>query len=259
VTTEGRNLEITVVGSGTVVPRLERRQSCVVVRVGGRMLVFDLGSGAVRGMLRSGLDPLAVDRIFFTHFHPDHTVDAVPLLFAINYGAPEKRTRPLYVTGPESFLRFWGSVMEVWGAWMAGDHATLVSELPHECPSPIHLAGCRLSWAPAEHRSESIAYRLDAEGGAFVYSGDTEYSRSLVHLARDADTLLIECSFPDESPVPGHLTPSVVARIASEAGVRRVVLTHIYPAADEFDLKTEVGRGFEGEILVAEDGMELEV
>ena len=149
--------------------------------------------------------------------------------------------------------------MEAWGKWMAGDHATLLSELPQECPSPIDLAGCRLSWAPAEHRRESIAYRLDAEGGAFVYTGDTEYSGSVVELARGADTLLIECSFPDESPVPGHLTPSGVARIASEAGVRRVVLTHIYPAADELDLITEVGRGFEGEILVAEDGLKLEV
>jgi ribonuclease BN (tRNA processing enzyme) len=259
VTTEGRNMEITVVGSGTVVPRLERRQSCVVVRAGGQALVFDLGSGAVRGMLRSGLDPFVVDRIFFTHLHPDHTVDVVPLLFAINYGAPEKRTLPLYVTGPEPFLRFWRSVMEVWGEWMTGEHATLISELPQVCPSPIDLAGCRLSWAPAEHRRESIAYRLDAEGGAFVYTGDTEYSQSVVELARSADTLLIECSFPDEAPVAGHLTPSGVARIASEAGVRRVVLTHIYPAAEDLDLVTEVGRGFEGEILVADDGLEFEV
>jgi ribonuclease BN (tRNA processing enzyme) len=259
VTTEERTMEITVVGSGTVVPRLERRQSCVVVRAGGQTLVFDLGSGAVRGMLRSGLDPLVVERIFFTHFHPDHTVDVVPLLFAINYGAPEKRTLPLYLTGPEPFLRFWGSVMEVWGAWMAGDYATLVSELPQECSSPIDLAGCRLSWAPAEHRNESIAYRLDGASGAFVYTGDTEYSQSVIELARGADTLLVECSFPDDAPVPGHLTPSGVARIAREAGVRRVVLTHIYPAVEDLDLITEVGRDFDGEILVAEDGLEFEV
>ena len=230
-----------------------------MVRAGGQTLVFDLGSGALRGMLRSGLDPFAVDRIFFTHLHPDHTVDVVPLLFAINYGAPEKRTLPLYVTGPEPFLQFWDSVMKVWGDWMTGEHATLVSELPHECSSPIDLADCRLSWAPAEHRRESIAYRLDAHGGAFVYTGDTEYSESVVELARGADTLLIECSFPDESHVPGHLTPSDVARIASEAGVGRVILTHIYPAADELDLVTEVGRGFDGEVVVAEDGLEFGV
>ena len=248
-------MEITVVGSGTVVPRLERRQSCVVVEASGETFYFDLGSGAVRGMLRAGLDPFAVDRIFFTHFHPDHTVDVVPLLFSIKYGAEEERSRPLYLTGPQPFRAFWGSVTSVWGEFMLGDYPTHVCELPHECPSPLDLPGCRLSWAPAEHRPESIAYRLDGEEGSFVYTGDTEYSESVVDLARGAHTMLIECSFPDESPVPGHLTPSGVARIASEAGVRRVVLTHVYPAADELDLQAEVGRGFGGEVVVARDGL----
>ena len=248
-------MEITVVGSGTVVPRLERRQSCVVVEAAGETLFFDLGSGAVRGMLRAGLDPFAVDRIYFTHFHPDHTVDVVPLLFSINYGAEEERSRPLYLTGPKPFRAFWGSVTRVWGEFMLGDYPTRVSELPHECLSPLDLPGCHLSWAPAEHRPESIAYRLDSEEGSFVYTGDTEYSESVVDLARGAQTMLIECSFPDESPVPGHLTPSGVAEIASQAGVRRVVLTHVYPAADELDLRAEVGRGFGGEVVVAHDGL----
>jgi ribonuclease BN (tRNA processing enzyme) len=252
-------MQITVVGSGTVVPSLQRRQSCVVVRAGGETLVFDLGSGAVRGMLRADLDPFTVDRIFFTHFHPDHTVDAVSLLFSINHGSQEQRTRPLHVAGPEPFAEFWASLMKVWGKWMAGDYATLLSELPRECPSPMKLAGCHLSWTPAEHRHESIAYRLDAGGGAFVYTGDTEYSESVVELAREADTLLIECAFPDDAPVPGHLTPSGVASIASEAGVRRVVLTHIYPVTDLLDLVAEVSNGFDGEVIVAEDGLKLDV
>ncbi len=252
-------MEITVVGSGTVVPRLQRRQSCVVAETGGEMLVFDLGSGAMRGILYADLDPFSVDRIFFTHFHPDHTVDVVPLLFSIKYGAEEKRTRPLYLTGPEPFRSLWGSITDVWGEFMVGDYPTRVSELPHECPSPLDLPGCRLSWAPAEHRPESIAYRLETENGAFVYTGDTEYSESVVELARGARTLLIECSFPDGNPAPGHLTPSSVARIASEAGAERVVLTHIYPAADELDLPALVARGYDGEVLVAEDGFSFGV
>jgi ribonuclease BN (tRNA processing enzyme) len=252
-------MEITVVGSGTVVPRLERGQSCVVVESGGETLVFDLGSGAVRGMLHAGLDPFAVDRIFFTHFHPDHTVDVVPLLFSIKYGAEEERTRPLYLTGPEPFQNFWSSLTEVWGKWMVGEYPTRVSELPHECPSPIELSGCRLSWAPAEHRPESIAYRLDGEGGGFVYTGDTEYSGSVVELARGAHTLLVECSFPDDSPVPGHLTPSSAARIAAEAGVERVVLTHIYPSVDNAFLIPDVQRGYDGEVILAEDGFRFGV
>ena len=90
--------------------------------------------------------------------------------------------------------------MKVWGnGWLATTLRCSPS-FPSECPSPIELAGCHLSWAPAEHRHESIAYRLDAESGAFVYTGDTEYSESVVELARGADTLLIECAFPDEPP-----------------------------------------------------------
>ncbi len=246
---------VTVVGSGTVVPRLQRRQSCVVVEAGGETLVFDLGAGAVRGMLHAGLDPFAVDRIFLTHFHPDHTVDVVSLLFSINYGAEAERTRPLYLSGPEPFWSLWTSLRGAWGEFIVGDYPTRVSELPHECASPLDLRDCRLSWAPAEHRPESIAYRLETEGAAFVYTGDTEYSESVVELARGARTLLVECSFPDGRGTPGHLTPSSAARIASEAGVERVVLTHIYPAADKLDLSALVSRGCDAEVLVAEDGL----
>jgi ribonuclease BN (tRNA processing enzyme) len=252
-------VEITVVGSGTVVPRVSRHQSCVVVRAEEEALFFDLGSGAVRGMLRSGIDPFDVDRVFFTHFHPDHTVDIVPLLFAIKYGTEEERERPLTLYGPEPFEDFFGGVADVWGEWMLGDYPTEIRELAHTCPSPLTLPGLRVSWAPAEHRPESIAYRLDGENGSFVYTGDTEYAESVVELSKGAHTLLIECSFPDDAPVPGHLTPGGVASIAREAGVERVVLTHIYPSADVLDLTREVGRGFEGEVLVAEDGLEFNV
>ena len=251
-------MEITVVGSGTVVPRPERRQSCVVVRTdGGETLVFDLGAGAVRGMAATGLDPFATDRVFFTHFHPDHTLDAANLLFAMNYGTAEPRTRPLPVTGPEPFESFWASIMDVWGEWMAGGFPIRTRELPHTCDSPLELDGCRLTWAPAVHRPESIAYRLDGEAGAFVYTGDTEYSPSVVDLARGAHTLLIECSTPDDAPVPGHLTPSGVARTAHEAGVGRVVLTHLYPAVDDGRLPEAVERGFDGEVLLAHDGLRI--
>src|ERR687884_1968124 len=178
-------MQITIVGSGTVVPSLQRRQSCVVVRAGGETLVFDLGSGAVRGMLHAGLDPLAVDRVFFTHFHPDHTVDIVTLLFGINYGAQEEREKPLTLYGPEPFERFFGSVTDAWGEWMLGEYPMEISELPPTSPSPLELPALSVSWAPAEHRPESIAYRLETENGAtLVYTCDTEYSDCIVKLAR---------------------------------------------------------------------------
>jgi ribonuclease BN (tRNA processing enzyme) len=177
----------------------------------------------------------------------------------MNYGTDEPRTRPLNVTGPEPFEGFWASIMAVWGEWMAGGYPVHTKELPHVCHAPLELDGCRLTWAPAAHRPESIAYRLDGENGSFVYTGDTEYSESVVDLARGADTLLVECSMPDDAPVPGHLTPSGAARMAREAAVNRVILTHLYPPVDDGRLPAAVEKTFDGEVHVAHDGLRLSV
>jgi ribonuclease BN (tRNA processing enzyme) len=253
-------VRVTVVGTGTASLRLRRRQSCVVVETGAETLVFDLGFRAVRGMRRAGLDPAAVDRVFFTHFHGDHIVGVIPLLLSLRRGAKKPGVRPLAISGPEPFGRFWRSLFTgVRGGRLPGAYPTEVFELPRECRAPLELAGCNLTWAPAEHRPESIAYRLENGGRAFVITGDTGYAGSVVELAHGAHTLLIDCSFPDHRPVPGHLTPSGVARIASEAGVERVVLTHISPEAERLDLVSEVARGYAGEVIVAEDGLKLDV
>jgi phosphoribosyl 1,2-cyclic phosphodiesterase len=180
-------------------------------------------------------------------------------MFAFVYGAKQQREKPLYLYGPEPFRAFFGGITAVWGEWMLGEYPTEISELPHTCSSPLDFPGFGLRWAPAKHRPESIAYRLEGENGAFVYTGDTEYAETVVELARGAHTLLIECSFPDDAPVPGHLTPSGAARIAREAGVERVVLTHVYPQADALDLVAQVGRGYEGEVMMAEDGLKIVV
>jgi ribonuclease BN (tRNA processing enzyme) len=253
----GWKVEITVVGSGTVVPHSQRRQSCVVVQSGEVMMVLDLGSGAVRGMLHSGIDPFAVDHILLTHFHPDHTADLVPLLFSMNYGAPEPRTRPLSISAPYPFHSFWGSICGAWGEWLYGPYPLEITELPLRCPTPMEFANLEMSWTSADHRPESISYRLEGDGGAFVYTGDTGYAESVVALARGAHTLLVECSFPDEEAVPGHLTPSGAANVAAEAGVERVVLTHLYPSVENLGLASEVGKGFTGEVITAGDGLKL--
>ncbi len=252
-------MRLTTVGTGGVFPTTERRQSCAVVEAGDEILVFDLGNGAIRGMLHAGLDPLFVDRLFITHFHPDHTSDIPSLMFSMKYGMTEERTKPLHAVGPHPFEDFWDSLRGVWKGWMIPDFPLEIAELPVEAGHHMDLPCGTLSWTPAEHRPESIAYRLDAENGDFVYTGDTEYSESVVGLARGARTLLIECSAPDDAPIPGHLTPSSAARIASEAGVERVILTHLFPPVLELDLASEVGKGFDGEIIVAEDGMSLEI
>ena len=109
--------------------------------------------------------------------------------------------------------------------------------------------------APTNHTDASLAYRVEAEGRALVYSGDTDESDSLVDLAQGADLLVLECSNPFK--VPGHLTPAEAGRLAAKAGVARLVLSHFYPPCDEVDVVALAGAGFSGEIIRAEDGMRI--
>ena len=165
-------MKVTVVGTASL--RLRRRHSCVVVETGTETLVFDLGFRAVRGMRRAGIYPLGVDRVFFTHFHGDHTVDVVPFLFWRRFRAGgmardmgrDARSQPLFISGPEPFLRFWRS--RSWGKWLLSSLSAEVFELPRKHGGPLELPGCNLTWAPSDHRPESIAYRLDSELGSFV-------------------------------------------------------------------------------------------
>ena len=90
-----------------------------------------------------------------------------------------------------------------------------------------------------------------------VYSGDTDWSDSLIDLARGADLIILEASNPFK--VAGHLTPEEAGRLAEMAGVPRLVLTHIYPPGDAVDLVEEAGRSFTGEITIAEDGLRLDI
>jgi ribonuclease BN (tRNA processing enzyme) len=256
-------VDVTIIGTGTASLRFRRRQSCVVVETGAETLVFDLGFRAVRGMRSVGIHPSGVDRVFFTHFHGDHTVDVVPFLFRrrLGTGDPGRATpsRPFSMSGPEPFLRFWRWHSRYWGRWLLGGYPTEISELPRDHGGSLELPGCGLTWAPSDHRPESIAYRLDSDRGSFVYTGDTGYAESVVDLARGAHTMLIDCTFPDDRPFPGHLTPTGVARVASKAGVGRVILTHLSPQVERLDLVAEVASGYAGEVVVAEDGLRIEV
>ena len=114
--------------------------------------------------------------------------------------------------------------------------------------------------APVEHNPESIAYRITSPGGySVVYSGDTDYSESLIELSKDADILICESALPDDLRLKGHLTPSLAGDIATRAGVKKLVLTHFYPECDQTDIKQECRKTYDGPLVLAEDLMQIQV
>lgn len=251
-------MEICIIGSGTGVPSLRRASPATVIRCGSTTLLLDSGSGTLRRLLEGGIDFKEIDYLLYSHFHPDHTADLVPFLFASNYGGEEVRTRTLAIIGPAGMVRFYDKLQEAYGRWIVPQqYALSIQEMGS---SSLSCGDFTLQGFPLEHSEHSVGFRLTTGQGKVVcYSGDTDYCPGLIALARDADVLIAECSFPDDKKVTGHLTPSLVGRAARESGCRKVVLTHLYPPCDTCDIAQAVQGEFAGTVIVAEDLMTIVV
>ncbi len=90
-----------------------------------------------------------------------------------------------------------------------------------------------------------------------MYSGDTDVSENLVSLAQNADIKICEGSLPDAIKVPGHLTPSLAGQMATQAGVKKLVLTHFYPQCNDADIVSECRKTYAGPLVLAEDLMRM--
>ena len=254
-------IDMTVLGSGTCVPSLARSACALLMQVGASKLMFDAGPGSMRRLLEAGVRVQEITHLCITHFHPDHTGELAPLIFANKYPDASLRREPLTLMGGPGFLDFMTRLEGVYGAWIkldAGMDERI--ETPPDGRLDYTTEGWRLETIPVRHNPESVAYRLSVEGGpAVVYSGDTDYSENLVQLARNADMLICEAARPDEHPVSGHLTPSMAGRMATEAGARKLMLTHFYPDCEDVDLAAQCRRTYDGPVILARDLMHLDV
>ncbi len=250
-------MEIIILGSGTCVPSLKRGSSGLILRIGERILLFDSGTGTLERMLKRGITYLDLDVVFYTHTHPDHIADLVPLVFACKYGENPRR-RDLPIIGGRGFKTYFQAIQGVYGRWLQPDLFQIPIREVYDDILEYDLF--RVIARPMIHLPESVAYRVESnEGKSAVLSGDTDYCPDLVELARDADVLVIESALPDEMKAEGHLTPSLAGRIGREANCKKLVLTHLYPVCDSVDIVEQCKREYRGELLIAEDLMEISI
>lgn len=250
-------MTITILGSGTGVPQPERCAPCLVVQAGNTLILMDSGSGSAYQLARAGLFYYQIDHLFYSHYtHPDHINDLAELIFANNYFDP-RRTRTLNVYGPRGMRDFYCRLIALFPILGAVDFPVEVQEVGDDC---IRLGEVTIRTRPLSHQqSPCVGYRLESEGKSIVYSGDTDYCGALIELAQGADLLVVECSFPNEHKVAGHLIPAEVGSIARQAAVRKVVLTHLYPRSDHADVVAQVRAVFSGEVIKAQDLMRIGV
>ena len=252
-------MTVTILGSGTCVPSLKRSACAALVRVGSARILIDSGPGTMRRLIEAGCSIFDLTHICYTHLHPDHTGELVPLIFATKYPDIGRRKTSLTICAGIGFGRFFKGLQQLYGNWIELPPGMLhVVELDNTGPDQIQFGDFSVHTLPVEHNSESIAFRIAANSGkTVVFSGDTDYSDNLVTLAQGADMLISESALPDDMKVSGHLTPSEAGRIASLAGVNKLVLTHFYPECEQADIRSQCRQTYTGPLVLAEDLLEF--
>ena len=251
-----QRMQVHILGSGTCVPCLERYPCSALVAWGDTRILVDAGVGIMHRLLELGRSINDIDAIVLSHFHLDHVGEVPPFLFSTKY--PEfNRKKPLRLIGGAGLDAWFQDLRRTYG------HTIDLPEGYFQCmelesSGAFELGGLTLRYAPMAHKPESLGFRFeDASGFALVYSGDTDETQTLIRLAKGAHTLICECAMPEGRKIPGHLVPSVAGKMARDAGVTRLVLTHFYPECTGEDMVSPCAAVYPGEVVLAKDLMAL--
>jgi ribonuclease BN (tRNA processing enzyme) len=251
------SLQVTVLGSGTIIPTVERRSTSVLLEAANEPYLFECGPGTLEGLEEAGVSFRSLDHVLLSHFHPDHTLGIGHLIAALNNDRSSIGRGPLTFYGPEGLVDFFRKLNDLYPSTVPREDYLSLVEV---AGGGIQLdGGVRIRAGMVNHGDHAaLAYRAGYAGTSVVYSGDTAFTESLVELARGADLLLSECSFPDDNPMDGHMTPSEVGRLAAAAGVGKVALLHMYPVFEGENPAKGVKRYYNGPVIVARDGLKIE-
>ena len=251
-------MQLTVLGSGTCQLWERRSSPSYFVKTRDQALLLDMGQGALRRLSQAGQAPAALTAALVSHHHLDHMADLLPLLFALNYDPVMSARASITLLASVQFAAVLDGLKCVFGKWLDPPQPRLYRRFlqPGQAAG---LGDAQVITAPARHIQTSIAFRIESEGASLVYLGDSAYCSSAVDLAHGADLLIAHLGGSPDDAKPMHLYPQAAGRLANEAGVKTLLLSHLYSTLDIGDAVRQAGSEFSGSIVAAEDLMRLAV
>lgn len=244
-----RMRQVTVLGSCGAFPEPGRACSGFAVDWDGFRLVLDLGYGTLPRLLDHWPDG-AVDAVAITHEHPDHCVDLHGLFRMRLYGEHDGPRLPLFCP-PGVLDRLSGLEPDV--------DLDAVFDL-HPLPGSYRVGPFDLSGRSLPHFVPNSGIRLEADGIAVAYSGDTGPTAALAELGSDVDLFIVEATDRDgetDRPTRNLLTAAEAGLWARRAGARRLLLTHFWPGNDRVAAVTAARAEFDGVVLAADEGLRV--
>jgi len=289
-------LEVTFIGTSGSIPTTERGMPALAIKYESSLLLFDCGEGSQRQMMRFKTGFGSIDAIFISHPHLDHYLGIFGLLETLRLSSTSPKKLHLFLPpgmDEEFAVRYpFASVKKIGKGMDYQEKGFSVSAFPVK-----HCRGAfgfvfqeepRLKFHEEKAKSLGLKGRMFKEiqkkgalevngkkikleditwakpGRKIVYSGDCMYSESVIEAAKGADLLIHEGTFDSsrkaEAAERSHSTVEDAAKVAKEAGVKKLVITHISPRySDETDALLQAARKIFPDSIIAEDGMKIQL
>jgi ribonuclease BN (tRNA processing enzyme) len=234
---------VTVLGSSGSYAGPGNACSGYLLSADGANVLMDCGPGTL-SRLGEHVHLASLDGVLLSHSHPDHWLELPILRNALKYvlggeglrvyGTAETRELAQHLSGELEPTFRWHDIA-------AGDDFTV---------GPFRVRTSR-----TDHPPETLALRIDHGGRSLAYSADTGPRWSLTDLGEGIDMALVEATYLDEAQTGGvHLTAAQAGRLARDADVAALVLTHLLPGADVEEYRRAAAETYGAPVHVAEPG-----
>jgi ribonuclease BN (tRNA processing enzyme) len=291
---------VTLGTRGGPLPTKDRAQSSNLLIVNDTAYLIDAGDGVTRRIVQAGYNFRQVGKVFITHLHSDHTAGLATLLVS-QWESQRREPTDIYGGGVEALVKgaiaYLTPNAEI--RWAEGKKVPMTDVFHgHDVDAGLVYQDSNIKVTAVENthfnfpqgsppygKYKSYSYRFETPGRIVVFTGDTGPSEAVTNLAKAADVLVTEVTIPDDvvelfkhngiwqTKTPAeqegfirhmkeeHITPDQVGKMAAEAGVKTVVMTHFSPTVDPKDeyqsCIEEAKKYFSGPIFLAKDLMQF--
>lgn len=258
-------MKITIFGSGSGIPEKGKVQTCIGVESNGKMILLDIGEGAVSSMIANGVEFESIEKVFISHMHTDHFIGLPRFLQYLKW---KGRTKPIEIYLPQKHIE----AVEKFLPFLYIFRERFKFEykfLPLTSKEFFQFENLRIKLFPTGHLKRYLRYAdiygvetnsygyLIEEGfedgirlKRFVFSSDIYSVDDLKNFLDGVDLLLIECS---------HIEIEDIVDVISDFYIPKVVLTHISPDKELKPMIDYARLKFDINIELAYDGMKIEL
>jgi ribonuclease BN (tRNA processing enzyme) len=228
---------------------------CTLIVANKYNLILDAGNGIYKAdKYINKNNPVY---LFLSHFHIDH-IEGLHILEKFNdsfnslniYGQPGTTKIVNDFLGnkfsvPLSKLRFKSKIIEL--------------------KQGFHNVPFKIQCLKLDHSASCYGYRMEVDNKVISYCTDTGYCKNAVKLSKDADLLISECALKSGQANPKwpHLNPELAAKIAVEAKVKKLALTHfdanVYKTIKEREMSEKISNMLFPVSIAALDGMKINI